>query len=172
MSDQLARPGAHQGINRELSVFVDIKPGQAEVLRETLLKWFNKPEKLLDRIPTLHESRYVILDDGKRLMFCTTYDGEWDKYIDDFASIGTEYFDDIFQYAVGWPGITNPEVKNYFVAHQITATTYARSYDASVLQIKAALRLNEAFQQVLDDPAAAELFDHSAMKPLRDLASD
>ena len=39
-------------------------------------------------------------------------------------------------------------------------------------EIRKALRVNEAFQQVLDDPGAAEALRHPALKPLLDEAAD
>ena len=39
-------------------------------------------------------------------------------------------------------------------------------------QVLKALAVNEAFQRVLDDPAAAEALQHPALKPLLDKAAD
>jgi hypothetical protein len=41
-----------------------------------------------------------------------------------------------------------------------------------VKQIRKALRVNEAFQRVLDDPGAADALRHPALKPLLDEAAD
>jgi hypothetical protein len=41
-----------------------------------------------------------------------------------------------------------------------------------VKEIRKALRVNEAFQQVLDDPAAADALRHPALKPLLNEAAD
>jgi hypothetical protein len=37
--------------------------------------------------------RFVQLDGGKRLVFCSSFDGTWDQYIDDFATttIGQDF---------------------------------------------------------------------------------
>ena len=39
-------------------------------------------------------------------------------------------------------------------------------------EIRKALRVNAAFQQVLDDPGAAEALRHPALKPLLNEAAD
>ena len=39
-------------------------------------------------------------------------------------------------------------------------------------EIVKAQRLQQAFQQVLDDPAADQALQHPALKPLLDLAAD
>jgi hypothetical protein len=41
-----------------------------------------------------------------------------------------------------------------------------------VKEIRKALRVNEAFQHVLDDPGAAEALRHPVLKPLLDEAAD
>jgi hypothetical protein len=41
-----------------------------------------------------------------------------------------------------------------------------------VKEIRKALRVNEAFQQVLDDPGVVDALRHPALKPLLDEAAD
>jgi hypothetical protein len=41
-----------------------------------------------------------------------------------------------------------------------------------VKEIRKAQRVNRAFQQVLDDPGAAEALQHPALRPLLDEAAD
>ena len=49
---------------------------------------------------------------------------------------------------------------------------YQRNYGGTVKEVRKALRVNEAFQRVLDDPAAGEALQHPALKPLLDEAAD
>ena len=52
------------------------------------------------------------------------------------------------------------------------AVQYGSAYPApSVKQVWNALAVQEAFEQVLDDPAAAEELQHPALKPLLDKAA-
>ena len=56
---------------------------------------------------------------------------------------------------------------------QTPATTYFNALsDLTMPQIKKAQRLEQAFQQVLDDPAAQEALQHPALKPLLEQAAD
>ena len=54
----------------------------------------------------------------------------------------------------------------------VTAGGYARNYGGTVKEIRKAERVNEAFQQVLDDPEAAEALQQPALGPLLDEAAD
>ena len=49
---------------------------------------------------------------------------------------------------------------------------YQRNYGGTVKEIRKALRVNEAFKRVLDDPGAAEALQHPALKPLLDEAAE
>ena len=46
-----------------------------------------------------------------------------------------------------------------------------RTYPGTVKEIRKALTVNDAFQRVLDGPAAAEALQHPALKPLLDEAA-
>lgn len=48
---------------------------------------------------------------------------------------------------------------------------WERISDGSVKEIQKAQRLQKAFQQVLDDPKAAQALEHPALKPLLDEAA-
>ena len=39
-----------------------------------------------DEVGTVHDMRFVFLDNDTKLLFATAYDGDWDAYIDDFAT--------------------------------------------------------------------------------------
>jgi len=57
------------------------------------------------------------------------------------------------------------------VAAQIEVDVFANTDDASVQEIRKALRVQKAFQQVLDDPEAEQALQHPALKPLLDEAA-
>jgi hypothetical protein len=63
-------------------------------------------------------------------------------------------------------------VKDFILSAQVSAGAYARNYPGTVKEIRKALRVNQAFQQVLDDPGAADALRHPALKPLLDEAAD
>ena len=68
--------------------------------------------------------------------------------------------------------MTWEEVKNWLVAQQTAADIFANTDDGTVQEIRKALRVQKAFQQVLDDPEAAQALQHPALKPLLEEAAD
>jgi hypothetical protein len=126
-------------------------------------------------IATIHEARFVLFDDDTRLLFATSFDGPWDSYMEDFFTSGPTLalFDVIFKYVDGYDGLPDvAAVKSFVLGAQVTAAAYARNYGGTVKEIRKGERVNTAFQQVLDDPDAAEALQHPALKPLLDEASD
>ena len=148
-SRQSNRPFAKEGLREsdpvtELSVFCKVKPGREQAIREV----FNQsPEeqapalKAVKDVGTVHNARYVLFDNGTRLMFATTFDGDWDVYIDDFAASirprrlghnsssiarGTR--------TRGRRRLTVDEIKEFLTANQVTAADFymrlPRGYDA------------------------------------------
>jgi hypothetical protein len=121
------RVGAKSGEVSELTTILPLKPGGAEKLR----KFF----KLIDgnlvgagQVGTLHNMRFVFLENDTKLLFATAYDGEWDPYIDDFATKIPEMMDYLFENVEGWPGIASPDVKDFIVQHQIPAEAWYVSH--------------------------------------------
>jgi hypothetical protein len=55
--------------------------------------------------------RFVFLDNDTRMLFATAYDGDWDAYIDDFATKIPDFLDIIDSAREGWPRIRSPEAK-------------------------------------------------------------
>ena len=178
------RKGARVGPVSELSVFCKVKPGREQVIREAL----NLPpdeqaelNKAIADVGTLHQARYVLFDNGTRLLIATTFDGDWDVYIDDFAaSYVLDAWDKFLRYCEGYPeegkdkaGLSVDEIKEFLTANQVTASNFAMTYPGvTVQEIQEALRVQTAFQQVLDDPDAAEALQHPALKPLLEQAAD
>ncbi|MFE6737099.1 hypothetical protein [Streptomyces tubercidicus] len=184
---QPKRPGKTDGVCGEFTVITEIKPGHADALREDLAMLASgsadvKSRAALRQIGTLHDARHVIFDNDTRFMFASVFDGSWDTYIDDFAQtvIGAN-FDKIFSHSEGFPGVTDPGVKDWFVAHQAPAGVFVSSYpDLTVQQIWKDQRVDDAFQEVLDtaeframldNPANTELVATPAFQKLMEEAS-
>jgi len=124
-------------------------------------------------IAVIHEARFVPFDDDTRLLFATSFDGPWESYMVDFASKPLKLFDAIFQHVEGYEGLPDLEaVRTFIPSAQKTAGGYARNYGGTVKEIRKAERVNRAFQQVLDDPAAAEVLQSPALAPLLAEAAD
>src|SRR6058998_1512493 len=174
-----ARPGVSVGPTSEFSLFFRVRPGHGDALREALRMLQNhpgyRPGEYHMAIATIHEARFVLFDDDTRLLFATSFDGPWDAYMDDFFTSGPtlQLFVAIFQHVEGYEGLPDlAAVKAFVLSAQETAAAYARNYGGTVKEIRKAERVNKAFQQVLDDPEAAEALQHRALKPLLDEAAD
>ena len=174
-----ARPRLQVGPTSEFSLFFDVKPGQGESLRKALSELQNapgyRPGDYKVAIATIHEAGFVLFDDDTRLAFMTSFDGPWDPYMDDFFNSGPTLalFDAIFKYVEGYEGLPDlAAVKAFVLGAQVTAGAYQRNYPGTVKETGKALRVNEAFQRVLDDPAAGEALQHQALKPLLEEAAD
>ncbi|QYN19002.1 hypothetical protein [Amycolatopsis sp. DSM 110486] len=166
-TDHPERPGLTDGVASEFAVFTTIKPGHADQLRQDLAQIstaYRAERSALREIGTLHDARHVIFDDDTRFMFASVFDGSWDTYIDDFAAtIVGEHFGKIFSHSEGFPGVTDPNVKDWFVAHQAPALIFASSYpDLTVKQIWKDQRVDSAFQAVLDTPEFRAALDNPA----------
>src|SRR5215218_5819672 len=174
-----ARPGASVGPTSEFSLFFHIKPGEGEALRAALRDLQEtpgyRPGDFGMAIATIHEARFVPFDDDTRLAFITSFDGPWDAYMDDFFTSGPTLglFDVIFRHVEGYDGLPDlAAVQAFVLGAEQTAPAYARNYGGTVKEIRKALRVNAAFQRVLDHPDAAQALQHPAVKPLLDEAAD
>jgi hypothetical protein len=168
-------PGLKVGARTEFCVIGDVIPGHLDALRQVLKEHMANPrtQEAVHEIGTLHEARFVLLDGGERLMFCSSFDGDWDPYIDDFAATAIgQNFDQTWNHVQGYPGVRSPKVKDWFKAHAVKAGNFVVAYpQPTVKQVWQALAVQEAFQQVLDTPGAAEALQHPALKPLLELAA-
>ena len=95
--------------------------------------------------------RFVFLDNDTKLLFATAYDGEWDPYIDDFATKIPDYLDLLFCNCEGWPGIRSPEVKDWIAEHQIPAEGwYVANPNLTVAETRRLERVGQALDEFLD----------------------
>ena len=178
MTDEASsRPGIQVGSASEFTLFFTVKPGHGPALREDLRALQHspgyRPGDYELPIATIHEARFVPFDNDTRLLFATSFDGPWDSYMDDFASKPLKLFDAIFQHIEGYAGLPDLEaVKKFVLSAQVTAGGYSRNYGGTVQQIRKAERVNRAFQEVLDDPAAAGALAAPVLAPLLAEAAD
>ena len=64
-----------------------------------------KIKSVVDRVGTVHDLRFVIFDNDTRLLFASTFDGDWDAYINDFAALIPDLIDLAFGEVDDYPGI-------------------------------------------------------------------
>jgi hypothetical protein len=147
------RIGARQGKVSELTGIIPFAKGGAKRLRG-LLQALEGNFRGGDAVGTLHDMRFVFLDNDTKLLFATAYDGEWDAYIDDFVTKIPDAMDLLFCNIEGWPGIHSPSVKDFIAAHQIAAEAwYVASPNLTVAETRRLERLGKAADEFLDKVA-------------------
>jgi hypothetical protein len=145
------RVGLKSGGVSELTSIVDLKPGGADRLRR-IFAMVRGNFSGANRVATLHDMRFVFLENDTKMLFATTYDGDWDTYIDDFATKIPALMDLIFDSMEGWPGIKSPDVKDYIVSKQITAAGwYVANPRQTVVDIKRNAKVVAALDTFLDE---------------------
>jgi hypothetical protein len=193
--------GNSHGVISEVSAYMTVKPGHEEEARAAAFRFGEMLRKSdwKDLQKTgLRDARLVNFDNGRRLMFASGFETDWDPYVDDaILVVGLQHFLDWLQHTVeaeelvasvkslaGDVDENDPayaeklkpagaQLKAVIQKIQTPATTYFNALsDLTLPQIKKAQRLQEAFQQVLDDPGAQEALQHPALKPLLEQAAD
>jgi hypothetical protein len=200
--NQKSGKGLSDGVVSELATYWNVLPGHEDDLRAATQRFANHLRSLgrATNIHTgLRDQRHVIFDNGTRLMWATTFENEWDPYFDDFVQIGLEHFFDWMEHTTQYTHIAkwleesggvdkwrldNPDLeaqmqrsvgglKAIVQSVQSPGTGYFNTLgEWTMPEIDKAMRVQEAFQQVLDDPAAEEALRHPALKPLLDQAAD
>ena len=148
--ESAGRVGSRQGKVSELTVIVPFAPGGARRLRG-LLRMLDGNFEGAERVGSVHDMRFVFLDNDTKLLFATAYDGDWDAYIDDFATKIPDYLDIFFSNSEGWPGIRSPEAKDWIVKYQVAAEAwYVASPNLTVAKTRRLERVGKALDEFLD----------------------
>ena len=189
-------------VSSELATFFEVKPGHAEELREAVQRF---EEKIRAQEPPevihtgLRSTRHVIFDEGTRLLWCTTFETDFDPYFDDaIMTVGVENFIDWIQHTTEGDAIVDwyersggaaafdqnrddyeeialkalPELKEIITHVQVGAAAYFESLSTwTMTEVIRAAQLTAAFNEVLEDPAAEQALQHPALRPLLELAS-
>jgi hypothetical protein len=194
--------GLTDGVISELTTFWEIQPGHEEEVRAAAGRMLERIRGLdpVDAVSTgLRGTRMVIFDEGRRLMWETSFETDWDPYIEDaIYTVGINFFTDwmlltteadkvreFYESAGGTEKLNRSDpklaetvkkssgvIKALLQSVQTPATGFFDPLNAVTLQeISKAQQLERAFQQVLDDPAAEEALQHPALKPLLEQAA-
>jgi hypothetical protein len=143
------RAGSRLGKVSELTIIVPLAPGGAERTR-AFLQLLGGNLVGADDVGTVHNMRFVFLDNDTKMLFATAYDGDWDAYIDDFATRIPDYLDIIDSAWEGWPGIRSPQAKDYLAAHQVTAEGWFVANDLTVAETRRLKKIGDAVEEFLD----------------------
>jgi len=97
-------------VTNQFSAMGSIKPGLFRRWTLTFLLWLlNYTARHfyvrghLARVPTIHFARWVFLNDKKRVLFASNYDGSLDSYMDDFINKVGWGLNLVFSNGIGYP---------------------------------------------------------------------
>lgn len=147
--ESAGRAGSRLGKVSELTFIIPLAPGGAKRLR-AFLQLLGGNLNGADKVGTVHDMRFVFLENDTKLLFATAYDGDWDAYIDDFATRIPDYLDVLNAGWEGWPGIRSPEAKDYLAKHQVTAEGWFVANDLTVAETRRLRRIGDALDEFLD----------------------
>ena len=201
--------GIRHGVISELAAFFEVRPGHEDELRAAVQRFAGalQAAPLKETMKTgLRDTRHVIFDGGKRLLWCTTFESDWDPYIEDaLVVVGIDNFLDWMQYTTAYEKIqawvnesggvenfragrgswetdtareksvrmSSAVLKEIIMSVQTPAASYFNAVsDLTHPEIRKAEQVEQAFQQVLDEPGAAEALQNPVLKPLLELAAD
>ena len=107
--EQLARIEDHD-VTNQFTAMGTVKPGLFRRWTFVILLWLLEystrhiyTKGHLARVPTIHCARWVFLDDKKRMVFCSNYDGSLESYMDDFINKVAFGLNVAFSNGIGYP---------------------------------------------------------------------
>ena len=97
-------------VSNQFSAFGHIKPGRFRGWTLIAVFWLLDfsvrhlyTRGRLARVGTIHFARWVYLDDRRRLLFASNYDGSLDSYMDDFINKVAYGLNLVFSNGIGYP---------------------------------------------------------------------
>lgn len=160
-------------VQNQFSAVGLIKPGLFRLTTARVLLWlinfasrhiFNNgnlggvPALNLDGVDTIHFARWIVIDEGRRVLFMSNYDGSLESYMNDFINKVAWGLNAIFSNGVSYPktrwlildGAKDEQAfKSYIRQHQIVTQVWYTAYPqltavnaANNAQIRAGLTRN------------------------------
>ena len=177
--------GSRDGLVSELGCYLHVRPGHAEDLRAAVRAFADSPGRkgmvgAAEKIG-VRTLRGTLFDNDTRFVFATTFDTDWDTYVDDAVEMmgGIAPWGKFLQYCeevppdAGVPGaVSNADAKELLARIRTKAAVFIDTFpQVSSKKFNRALRVLAAFETVLDNPDAAKALEHPALKPLLDQAA-
>jgi hypothetical protein len=131
-------------VTNQFSAFGDVKPGRFRRWTVTLLLGlldygcrhvYNRGN--LSRVDTIHFARWVFLDDGRKVLFASNYDGSLESYMDDFINKVGFGLNVVFSNGIGYPRTNwlvldgcadERSFKEYLRRHQLPTQVWYKAY--------------------------------------------
>ena len=158
----------------QFSAFGDLKPGRFRRWTTIFLLWllnysarhiYNRGH--LTRVQTIHFARWVFVDDRKRLLFASNYDGSLESYMDDFINKVAWGINLVFGNGVGFPRVDwlliggarrEQKYKRFLRRHQQPTDVWYKAYPGlTVVDLERNTRIREGIErQSMTDREARE----------------
>jgi cytochrome P450 len=151
-----AMPPTPKDVHSYLTCITPVIPEKLEKLKAVLAR-LSDPSRTspIAAISTIHFARWVLIDNGTRLLFTSNFDGTLDSYLDDFIDKASEGLDAIWSNCQGYPagGAKDVEAFKKYVHETAFDNTlvYTAYPDATVKEIKQALRTRQKFEAFLEE---------------------
>jgi hypothetical protein len=138
----------------QLTLVTVVTPGQADRVRAVMaaidaLAKRLAPSGSLVGVSTIHFVKWLVIDDGRRLMMVSDYDGSWESYIDEFAEMILSGLDAIWETAYGYPpdGARDvPAFKRFLRSHQVPSEVFFSAYpEETILNMTNDLKCARAY---------------------------
>ncbi len=145
-SERMERLGALEdhGVTNQFSAMGSFKPGLIRRWTAVFLLWIVDygarhvyPRGHLARVQTIHFARWVYLDDKRRLLFASNYDGSLDSYMDDFINKVAFGLNLVFSNGIAYPmtrwlifaGAKNEQAfKDFLRRHQLPTEVWYNAH--------------------------------------------
>lgn len=124
----------------------------------------------LGSIPTIHFARWAIIDDARRLVFLSNYDGSWENYLGDFVDKAAVGLTGVWSNTIGFPdtvlllfkGAKDEERFKAYTRRSQTLTQfwYSAYKNLTVDNITNNTRIREGLRGVMNEDQAQEWLLH------------
>lgn len=112
-------------------------------------------------ISTIHFARWIPIDDNKRLLFVSNYDGTWENYIGDFVDKSHAVVDGAWYATIGWPNAGCRDIEYFKLGircHQTQSNVFYSAYpESTVMNIQTASQLKAALRKGVRSKEAKKL---------------
>ncbi|MES2624978.1 MAG: hypothetical protein V4628_06855 [Pseudomonadota bacterium] len=159
---QLAALEDHM-VTNQFSAFGDVKPGAFRrytiiavlfLLNFAARHLFNKG--YLTRVQTIHFAHWIFLDDKRRVLFFSNYDGSHEAYMDDFINKVAWGLNLVFSNGVGYPASRwlvkggaeyEGKFKRHLRRHQLCTDVWYKAYpDATATELARNIKIRKGLE--------------------------
>jgi hypothetical protein len=126
----------------QLTLISVIRPGNAGRLQAVLAmidlyaRRLSPPGQLVG-ISTIHTVRWAIIDNDRRFLMLSNYDGTWESYIDEFAELIPSGLNALWDTSLGFPDAGSQDIaalKHFLRCHQVPANVFYCAYPTATVQ--------------------------------------